>query len=38
MYFDIIKDSDGNLKCIGFINHCIIDVYKQEIITIINNR
>ncbi|WP_050638138.1 hypothetical protein [Candidatus Stoquefichus sp. SB1] len=38
IYFDITKEDNGELKCIGFTNHCIIDVYQQKIISIINNR
>lgn len=38
MYFDIVKDNNGKLRCTGFINHCIIDVYQQQIISLINNR
>lgn len=38
IYFDIIDVGEGKLKCIGFYNHCLIDVYQQKIISIMNNR
>lgn len=38
IYFDITKENNEQLRCTGFINHCIIDVYQQKIISIINNR
>lgn len=38
MYFDIIDIGEGKLKCIGFYNHCIIDVYQEKIISIMNNK
>ena len=38
MYFDIIDIGEGKLECIGFYNHCIIDVYQEKIISIMNNR
>ena len=37
-YFDISKKNDQILTCIGFYNHCVIDVFQKKILSIINNR
>ncbi len=38
LYFDIFKENDKILTCIGFYNHCVIDVFQKKILSIINNR
>ncbi len=38
MYFDIRLMENGNLFCVGFINHCEISLKSNRIIKIINNR
>lgn len=38
LYFDISKKNDQILTCIGFYNHCVIDVFQKKILSIINNR
>ena len=38
MYFDIILLGNEKISCIGFINHCEIDLKNESIINIVNNR
>ena len=38
MYFEIRKLENHHILCIGFINHCEIDLKTLEIIKLINNR
>ena len=38
MYFDIQLLDDEKIFCIGFINHCEIDLKSSSITKIINNR
>ncbi len=38
MYFDIRKLDDERIYCVGFTNHCEIDLHYGYIYRIINNR
>lgn len=38
MYFDIKVLDNDKILCIGFINHCEIDLERSRITKIINNR
>ena len=38
MYFDIRLLENQNVFCVGFINHCEIELETDSIIKIINNR
>lgn len=37
MYFDIILLTNEKIFCVGFINHCEIDLKNESIINIVNN-
>lgn len=38
MYFDIRSLDNQNIFCVGFTNHCEIDLKTMNVIKIINNR
>jgi len=38
VYFDILVIAENRLKCIGFNNHCEIDLIKSKIVRLMNNR
>jgi hypothetical protein len=38
MYFDIRLLDNQNIFCVGFINHCEIDLKAGTIVRIVNNR
>ena len=38
MYFDIRILDNQNIFCIGFANHCEIDLKTKRIIKLVNNR
>ncbi len=38
MYFDIRILDNENIFCIGFINHCEIDLKSKKIIRLANNK
>lgn len=38
MYFDIKIIDDGNILCVGFNNHCEINLKTAKIVKLINNR
>ncbi|MNE99413.1 hypothetical protein D3C80_1980890 [compost metagenome] len=38
LYFDIRPLDNERLFCVGFINHCEIDLKTEKIIKLINNR
>ncbi len=38
MYFDIQTIDDNTIRCVGFNNHCEINLDSKAIIRIINNR
>lgn len=38
MYFDVRVLDNQNIFCIGFTNHCEIDLKTMQIIKLVNNR
>jgi len=37
-YFDVRPNGHNKIYCVGFYNHCEIDLDSQTIIRIVNNR
>jgi len=38
MYFDVRVLDNQNIFCVGFTNHCEIDLKTMQIIKLVNNR
>ncbi len=37
-YFDVNKCGSNMIYCVGFVNHCLIDLDDRAIVALINNR